>query len=167
MATWQDLVRQSEEEKSKKNPTIVDPKNTSGLTWKDLVRASHAGDEVQNVDENYINSFVADSNNFFTTSQTDYGTVGWGNAKELAQQRYTDVNNLDRRYWAIGRWAEANRDKLTEDGYNQIIGILNNYKSGKGNVLKAYNDAVVHYSQWDSEEAYNTEKCQYNHKAKR
>ena len=168
MATWQDLVRLSKEEKktareeeSKKNPTIVDPKNTRGLTWKDLVRASRAGDEVQNVDENYINSFITDSNNFFTTSQTDYGTVGWGNAKELAQQRYTDVNNLDRRYWAIGRWAEANRDKLTEDGYNQIIGILNNYKSGKGNVLKAYNDAVVHYSQWDSEEAYNTDKQNY------
>ena len=129
--------------------------------WLEQARNMRADNDAGKVDDAYINAFVTDSNNYFSSSKAEYDKMGWGNASEIAAGRRRAVGDLDYRHRVISRWAEANKDKLTEDGYRQITNMLSGYSSGKTEIIKAFDDAAAFYGQWDSEEAYNTDKQNY------
>ena len=107
------------------------------------------------VDDNYINTFIQDSNAFLTQSQTDWENLSWesGSNQESYKKRQSTADDLSFRKYAIRDYLRANKNRLSEDAYNQLTSYIDAVDfSGIANQFsKAYNN----YSQYESQEMYD------------
>ena len=107
------------------------------------------------VDEEYINRFLSDANDYFTTAEKEYAGLGWSNASSAhssIQGKWQDLNN---RSSYIRQWLEKNKSKLDETAYNNLYSVIDDFKKNGVSVEESFNDAYVFYSQFDSEDSYN------------
>ena len=108
------------------------------------------------VDDNFINAFIRDAQNFLNSSQNDWKGMSWQSAtdKVRSQSRNDTWSDLNSRSSVIRAYLNANKSNLDEDTYNELTSYLDNIKSANNEVYHSFRNAEEYYSQWDTEDAY-------------
>ena len=101
-----------------------------GVKERYAQRVKYNTTSYDDVDENYVKSFINDSNNLFSrTSYEDDGYSSWSKLNERADR--------------VKGWVNQNKDKMTDGQYKSI----NDY-------LSAYDNASKQYSQFADNDSY-------------
>ena len=127
------------EEKAKRYNEL---RNSSGLSY-------------DQVDDNYINTFISDSNSFFSSAQGDYEKVGWSNAASTYESRYKTWQNLNGRAASISNWLSTNKSKLNKETYNNLSSALKSYYIDSAQSMTYFKRAQDTMSQYKTEADYN------------
>lgn len=94
------------------------------------------------VNTDYINSFITDANNFFSTAESDYASLNsGGNAKSLYESRSASWRDLRNRADTISSWLNLNKDNLDEETYNSLSGAIKEYRSYGSAILDDFEKA--------------------------
>ena len=101
--------------------------------------------DLDSVDENYINTFMSDTNNFF--SGVNDKSISYGAAKST-------LGDLSTRYDTIQGWLYKNKNNLNEEAYTGLSSTFDGLKS-QFDGLKDY------YSKWETEDDYNAAMKQW------
>ncbi len=136
-------------------------KNSGKSTFKELKdRAAQKrySEDVSKVDETYVNSFFEDAGSFLSDSKKDLEGMTWNSANSYAlrDSQYSKNQDLEYRANLISYYLENNKDRLDSDSYTNLSKALSDYKSGFANVNTAFDEARKVFSQFDSEESYQT-----------
>jgi N12 class adenine-specific DNA methylase len=140
ITTNDDKSNSTDNESTKKKMKFSDLERHHGISY--------------DVNQDYINSFISEADNFLKSAEDEYNKVGWGNASDYYKSRNAKWQDLDAKESYIRGWLYSNKGKLDEETYNSISSALDSYKSGLSSTLKAFQDANKFYSQFDSEDAY-------------
>ena len=106
--------------------------------------------DTDSVDDNYINSFISDTNSFF--SGVNDKSISYSAAKST-------LGDLSSRYDTIQGWLYKNKRNLNEEAYTSLSSTFDGLKSN----FDSINDF---YSQWDSDESYQASVRQDGYKQK-
>lgn len=146
---WLESARKKREEEQQKN--------SSGGTeesWLESARKKRFEDDVNKVDDSYINTFMDYANRFTNSAEEEYGNVGWGNASSAYLNRQTDRNNLDYRRSVIQAWLEAHKDQFDENGYRDFYDSLDRFSTDSAEIVRGFSELRDYFSQFASEEDY-------------
>ena len=128
------------ERKKKKNEENTGGKSASGGVADRYERNQYYQTlDTDSVNEEYINTFISDSNRFF--SGINDGSVSYSGATST-------VGDLGTRLDTIQGWLYKNRKSLDEKTYNDLSSTFDQLSG-------SISSARDYYSQWDSEDAYN------------
>ncbi len=108
------------------------------------------------VNESFINTFISDVNNFLGSAEEEIGTVGWGNASTIYNKRNEAWKDLYSRSNSISRWLDENKGNIKEDAYKNLSSNLDSFRTNSSSVLDSFKSAVDYYSQWETEDEYNS-----------
>ena len=114
--------------------------------------------DVSKVDDAYVKSFFDDAGSFFTDSQKELEGMTWESANSYAvrDRQYAKSQDLGYRANLINYYLENNKDRLDSESYASLSKALSDYQSGFSQVGDSYAEARKYYSQWDSDESYQT-----------
>lgn len=143
--TGKDLLEKSK--KKKENP----------ITGEDLINRLKAYQSINTdgVDQTYIDTFIKDANDFFSSSEKDYSGVNWSTASSLFDSKSTSSQDLITRADTIGAWLLKNRNTLNDESYSSLSKALSEYRSGISSVVNSFKSERDLYAQFDTEDAYN------------
>ena len=141
--------REEETEKSNKGSSTrtYDEKISSALEAYDKRLISQ-------VNQDYINSFIADANDFLGSAEEEYKGLGWSNASSVYKARSEKFSDIERRSTIVSRWLDSQKGSLDEETYNNIYSSLDSIKTGTSNVVNAFKQAQDYYSQFKTEDDY-------------
>ena len=114
--------------------------------------------EVGKVDSSYIDSYLESAKRFYDSAQEDYDKVGWGNASTTYMHKRDTYNDLDYKRKAIQKWLESNQGSFDADYYKSFSDSLAQFGAGASSILDSFSKAREFYSQFDSEDSYNSWK---------
>ena len=142
--------------KKKHSSKIQEKKEQTSTSRYQSIKANR-GERNYGVDDNFINTFIQDSQRFFTTSQEESKNLTWktGTDKAKNQSRYDTIADLGSRSATIRAYLNANRDNMDEKSYSELVSALEQIDSGRKNVFHAFRNAESVFLKYDSEEAYN------------
>ena len=144
----------SNEKKKKKAENV----NSSGFSdWSNKKKA-----RIVNTD--YVNTFISDANNFLSTSQKAYEGMGWSNASDSYNSTIVSFQDLTTRASFIQAWLDNNKTSIDENTYNSVAEALRSFQKNATTIRDSFKSATDFYSQFDSEESYNS--WYENYKAK-
>jgi hypothetical protein len=108
------------------------------------------------VDDDYINKFLKDSQEYINSQS--YNTNSYsGGIKSYDDFANSDKrNDLSTRANNIRAYLNANRNRVDSTSYKDVISYLDNYKKHEQNQLNSLAYARNYYSQWASEEDFNS-----------
>ncbi len=162
VASYEELKRQAREEQKRKSngsSGSMTSGGTQGSSYEELksqARNERFEADAKKVDDSYIDIFVNEANKFRSSSQSEYEKISWSNASDVAANRRKAQEDLDYRYNVISRWLENNRSNLREDSYRSLSDLLDSYSNDSKAILDSFDQAAKYYSQWETEEDYNT-----------
>lgn len=119
-------------------------------------RQSYLNTNTDNVNEEYINSFISDTNNFFSNVQKDYEGMKWNNASSVFDTVSKTRNDIDTRSHTIKSWLYKNKDKLDEESLNSLAKTLDEINGNTSSIIGSFEEAKNLFSQFETEDAYNT-----------
>ena len=137
----------------------VSSKRTGKSSYEELVEKvaqKRYSEDVKNVDDSYINSFLEDSSNFLSSSQKKLDGMTWSSAMDSydREDRNATMSDLGYRAKLIGYYLENNKNKLDKDTYSKLSTALSEYQTGFTKADEAFENANKFYSQWDTELDY-------------
>lgn len=120
-------------------------------------RRSKLGMDVE-VNDSFISSFISDANDYLKNAHSSYNGLGYSNAASTYASMAESVVGLRSRSGAIARHLKKNKDALEPEYYDELSSILESFGQSVNEYQKAFYDAKEHYSQFESEDAYNAWK---------
>ena len=108
------------------------------------------------VDDNYINTFIQDANNFLSSANNDYSGLGYSNAGDNYAKRFNDWRFLSNRYNNIWKYMLYNKGNIDSEYYSAVKDVTGKLMSGINSVKDAFEEAYDFYSQFETEDDYNT-----------
>ena len=111
--------------------------------------------DTSGVNQTYIDTFFTDANNYLSSAEKDYGSVGWGNASSSYDSRNTTWQDLSTRADTIGAWLYKNKGSINGEYYTTLSSTLDDFRTSGSSALDAFKSARDYYAQWESEDAYN------------
>lgn len=131
--------------------------NMSRFKERITERRSKMGMDVE-VDDSFISSFITDANDYLENAHSSYNGLGYSNAASTYASMAESVVGLRSRSGAIARYLKKNKDSLEPAYYDELSSILESFGKSATEYQKAFYDADKFYSQFESEDAYNTWK---------
>lgn len=139
--------------KRKTSPTTASSaKVGASSTHKDVLR-KHS-----KVNNDYINSYIADVNSFFEGIEDEYSGIGYANASDVYGQRSSAWESLKARENAIRDYLEYNKGSFTPEDYSGLLGQLDSISESGATAIDAFKGASDFYGQWATEDEYNGER---------
>ena len=125
---------------------------------KQRVAQKRYSEDVKKVDNTYIDSFLKDAGSFMTDSKKELDGLSWAGSMDSTarENRYGRMQDLGYRAKLIGHYLENNKGSLDQDTYSQLSQALGQYQTGFTQVDDAFKEANKIYSQFRSEEEYQT-----------
>ena len=120
-------------------------------------RRSKLGMDVE-VDDSFISSFLTDANDYLENAYSSYNGLGYSNAASTYASMAESVVDLRSRSGAIARYLKKNKDALEPAYYDELSSILESFGQSVNEYQKAFYDADKFFSQFESEDVYNTWK---------
>ena len=120
-------------------------------------RRSKLGLDVE-VDDSFIRSFLTDANDYLENAHSSYNGLSYSNAASAYASMVESVVGLRSRSGAISRYLKKNKDALEPEYYDELSSILESFGQSVNEYQKAFYDADKFYSQFESEDAYNSWK---------
>ena len=110
----------------------------------------------KNVNNDYIKTFFTEANDFLSGSQERYKGVGWNNAAAAYNSTNITYQDLVNRASFIQTWLDNNSSNIDDKTYSSIDNALRTFNSNATYVLDSFSSAKDFYSQFDTEDAYNS-----------
>jgi hypothetical protein len=118
------------------------------------IRTKHGlGDEV---DEDYINSYIRDFNSYASSSQKDYDGLNYKTARNYSEKYRKANDDLAYRANNIRSYLQANKDNIDSKTYEELQSYLKESSNALDTAHRTFDKANKFYSQWDTEEDYNS-----------
>ena len=144
-------------EKKKKQEEESQNNNTAPIGVQERYELNKSlGVTNHEVNEDFINTFISDANNFLSSAEKEYGSIGWSSASSIYDSRLNSWNDLYSRSTSIRRWLDNNKGNIDVDTYNGLMSNLDDIIKSSSSVLDGFKGAKDYYGQWDTEDAYNT-----------
>ena len=145
-----------EDIKKKRNTEAQEVKQSSPTSRYQSIKANR-GERSYGVDTTYINTFIQDAQKFLKSSQEERNLLNWqkANDKETSENRNGAIADLNSRSATIRAYLNANKSKLDEDTYKELVSTLDSVKSATNEVFHSFHNAEKYYSQWETEDDYN------------
>ena len=129
-------------EKKKKEKDVPGSKTTSGGVAERYERNKYYQTlDVDSVDDNYINTFISDTNSFF--GGVSDGSISYNDA-------HSSMEDLSKRYDTIEGWLNKYKSQLDEESYNSL-------SSGFTGLKEEFAGVKDFYAKWETEDDYNKE----------
>ena len=144
-----DFVEWAKKKKQTAETTSTQDKSSSFLEWSKKKKA-------KSVDENYVNSFFSDATDFLSGAEKDYAAIDYNNAYSTYEGKRKALGDLNARAGIIETWLKDNAGKIDSDQYKNLMGQLSSFKDGAAKVVDAFRGGYDYYSQFASEDAYNS-----------
>lgn len=113
------------------------------------------------VNQEYIDSFVADSQKYMNDVRSKSKDVNYGNAQSRFSSFRDTSYGLSDRADTIRAYYNANKSKLDNDTYSSMMKYLDSFTKGSDEAMSFYRKNADYYSQWKTEEEYNKAKEDY------
>lgn len=113
------------------------------------------------VNQEYIDSFVADSQKYMNDVRSNSKDVNYGNAQSRFSSFRDTSYGLSDRADTIRAYYNANKSKLDNDTYSSMMKYLDSFTKGSDEAMSFYRKNADYYSQWKTEEEYNKAKEDY------
>lgn len=127
-------------EKKKKEKDVPGSKTTSGGVMERYEKNKYYQTlDVDSVDDNYINTFISDTNSFF--GSVSDGSISYNDA-------HSSMEDLSKRYDTIEGWLSKNKSRLDEESYNSLSSTFSGLKID-------FDGIKDFYSKWETEDDYN------------
>ena len=114
------------------------PSTTKKSAYREKLIAKYKGEST--IDTDFIESFVADSSDFFSKLDSYTG-------EDSDSTPYNTWSNLQPRYHSVKSWFDKNKDKLSDEAYNTFSSYLDTWQKNK-NSLDEY------FGQFENEDTY-------------
>ena len=153
MSSYDELKRRAKDKRS--------GESSGGSSYDDIKESAaqkRYSQEVGNVDDAYINSFLADANSYVSDSKKAFDNITWASATSASdrESRYAKTQDLGYRAKLINYYLENNKDRLGSNTYSSLSEALGSYQNAFTQVDDVFEQYNKHYSQWGSEDEYNT-----------
>ena len=120
--------------------------------------------DVSGVNDEYINTFISDTNNFFKSAEETYKGIEWNNASSIYDSTNTTWQDLKKRKDVLDAWLYKNKSNLTEEGYKSLSESLNSIDSGVTSLLGDLESKKNFYGQFETEDSYKQWKAKEDEK---
>ena len=108
-----------------------------------------------NVDEEFINTFISDSKKYLDSNESDFGKMGVSTGSSIYNSRKQTAADLRNRSFAISQYLEKNKRAFTPEDYQSIKGYLDAFDRHSGQSQYSFYNSNKFYSQFDSQEEYD------------
>lgn len=117
------------------------------------------------VDEDYINSFLDEVNDYVSDVQGSYQNIGYGTASSIYEDTSQKASALREKETSIRAYLNTHSN-ISEDSKNSLLTYLDSYKRFSGNVVTNLYRTKSYYSKWDTEDDYNSYLSQMEEREK-
>ena len=107
------------------------------------------------VDENYINAFFMDVDDYYKGISNDAKTVGYSNASSLYDKYSSKGAELGTKANTIRAFLNSNKGKIDEEQYNNLTSALDKFDNDRNSISNHLRETSQHFSQWETEDEYN------------
>ena len=152
--TYEEIRKKYIKTTDESNISNTTPQSSYEALRKKYVTGPHLTPGV-NVDTNYINSFLNDSQKFSSDVLAASEQVGYKNANSYFEDYKSRNDDLRSRAKNIKAYLYDNRSKLDEDKYNQFIADLDKTIASQQSAVDWFAGKVGDYKKYSSEEEYN------------
>lgn len=155
MATLKEI--QAKAKRRKENEQVQQKKQDAQSTQLSDIMGNARARAARDVNENYISTFLRDSDNFITQAQSDYKGLTWESAtnSEANSTRENTAADLQARARKIRAYYSLNKDSMDEAAYADILGYLDNTDKLYGEITTGFAQAEKVYSQYESQDHYD------------
>lgn len=110
------------------------------------------------VDSAYINSFLNDASNFLTSSKSSLDNTSWASAMDIGARERREASSRDLSYRAdlISYYLDHNGAGMDKSTAEELRSYLDAYRTDAFNLSEAHKSYNQFYSQWATEDDYNT-----------
>ena len=139
-----------------KNPNATENGiNRHSKSYKEI----KASDYDFGVNNDYIKTFVNESQGLFKNINKDIEDINYNNASAKYEQKQNELRDIRHKADTIRAYFNANKKNLDSNSYNSTIKYLNDLDSSSKNLLKGYRDSVDFMKQFSNESEYNEWKA--------
>ena len=120
-----------------------------------IIEDSSNGKLNTGVDEQYINTFLNDADDYFSNVSNDFKNIGYGNASTVYDNYFSKGSELRTRANTIRAYLNSNKNNLNEDAYKSLTSTLDKFDRDTETISTQLRRASEYYSQWETEDEYN------------
>lgn len=138
---------------------IINGVKNSGIEKKksrveSIIENSSNGNIDTGVDDEYVNSFISDANDFFSNLGTNYKDIGYSNISSYLDDFESKSSELGKRANTIRAYLNSNKNSLDENTYKSLMDSLDIVDRNRKSVWNQLRSTAQFYSQWKSEDEY-------------
>ena len=143
------------EKRKKKQDTSSNENSSGGVRERYEINKYFSSFPVDSVDQKYIDTFISDATNFFSSAEKSYSSLGYSNSSETYDTISNSWKDLDTRRNTIRAWLYKNRSNIDEETYNNVSKSLDSFNNDAQSIISSFEKALNEYSQFETEDAYN------------
>lgn len=108
--------------------------------------------------EDFVFSFLRDSQDYLRDSVNNLNRLTWSiaNDPQKISARTTAAENMRQRASAVRSYLEENKSDIDPDKFDYFMSYLKDFRSDMFNLSREYENGREYYSQFDSEDDYNS-----------
>ena len=134
---------------------------------KKEVKQYRLQEDLNKVDDSYINRFFDNADSAFERAQTGFESMSWDNASNVLKRSQIDFESMNRDRELIESWVQANRDSLDDSTYQSYLKELDKYRTDSVRVMHELSKAKDYYDPEKNREEYQKHVDYRNAQAER
>lgn len=157
-----DTIKKRVNEQNNNTSSVNSSKTSSGSTLgtdrysfvKNKVKTN--GTSYSDINEDYLTTFQSDVSRGIEDTKTLYSNISYSNRNDTRDQYNQTWKSLNDRANYLRSYVNSQRDDTNKTGYEELISYLDSLDSAYNTFNKAFNDSEKYYSQWATEDDYNS-----------
>ena len=117
-------------------------------------RLNRLGLNKNHVNQDYINSFLKDAQDYLNNSESKYSGMGWANSKSTYEEQSKKLRDLQSKSWSIRQYLKKNKSAMKEEDYASFMTLLDDFEKTSTSNDYAFYKKNEAFSQFDNEAAY-------------
>jgi len=115
------------------------------------------------VDESYIESFLADARAFVLQTEEDIRTLTWSTAtsNQALDKRNASAQAMKDRANKVRAWLDANKSRISQDSYQQYIQYLDDFADFLDQSADHFKRTTAEFSHFETQEQYDQAVQEY------
>ena len=151
-------VRDRYNEKKKievqKSPAPSTTTTSGGVAERYKLKKYYQTLDIDSVNNEYIDSFISDTNNFFKGVEDTYKGVDWYNASSVYDSTNNNLKGLKTRGDTIKAWLQKNKDRISEEDYTNLSKSIDDIFGSFDSVSAEFGKVKEAYSKFETEDDY-------------
>ena len=116
--------------------------------------------------ENYINDYTNDVSEYFNSSQNDFNSVNFDNYSSVYRKKKKKDDELKQKGGAIRKYLNTYGSNVDAKAKQEVFDYIDNHVKNSNDVLKAYQEKNNFYSQFPSQQDFDTYKTSQKYTGK-